>query len=209
MQPFKNLIFDLGEVIIDIDYRQTITAFQKLAVVDFSTVVSYSAQNPVFDWYEKGQVTTGFFFDELRKYLRPGTTDKEIESAWNAIFQDFSPQKIELLKQLKTRYNTFALSNINEIHLASIDKAAQTKFGGAAFSNFFQAAYYSNKIGLRKPEPEIYALLLEKEGLKAGETFFVDDKKENVEAARTLGIHAYQLTNRNNLQGLLAELKII
>ena len=209
MQPFKNLIFDLGEVIFDIDYRQTITAFQKLAVVDFSTVVSYSAQNPVFDWYEKGQVTTGFFFDELRKYLRPGTTDKEIESAWNAIFQDFSPQKIELLKQLKTRYNTFALSNINEIHLASIDKAAQTKFGGAAFSNFFQAAYYSNKIGLRKPEPEIYALLLEKEGLKAGETFFVDDKKENVEAARTLGIHAYQLTNRNNLQGLLAELKII
>jgi putative hydrolase of the HAD superfamily len=209
MQPFKNLIFDLGEVIIDIDYRQTITAFQKLAVVDFSTVVSYSAQNPVFDWYEKGQVTTGFFFDELRKYLRPGTTDKEIESAWNAIFQDFSPQKIELLKQLKTRYNTFALSNINEIHLASIDKAAQTKFGGAAFSNFFQAAYYSNKIGLRKPEPEIYALLLEKEGLKAGETFFVDDKKENVEAACKFGIHAYQLTNRNNLQGLLAELKII
>ena len=209
MQPFKNLIFDLGEVIIDIDYRQTITAFQKLAVVDFSTVVSYSAQNPVFDWYEKGHVTTGFFFDELRKYLRPGTTDKEIESAWNAIFQDFSPQKIELLKQLKTRYNTFALSNINEIHLASIDKAAQTKFGGAAFSNFFQSAYYSNKIGLRKPEPEIYALLLEKEGLKAGETFFVDDKKENVEAACKFGIHAYQLTNRNNLQGLLAELKII
>jgi len=114
-----------------------------------------------------------------------------------------------LLKQLKTRYNTFALSNINEIHLASIDKAAQTKFGGAAFSNFFQAAYYSNKIGLRKPEPEIYALLLEKEGLKAGETFFVDDKKENVEAACKFGIHAYQLTNRNNLQGLLAELKII
>jgi len=77
MQPFKNLIFDLGEVIIDIDYRQTITAFQKLAVVDFSTVVSYSAQNPVFDWYEKGQVTTGFFFDELRKYLRPAPPIKK------------------------------------------------------------------------------------------------------------------------------------
>jgi FMN phosphatase YigB (HAD superfamily) len=209
MQPFKNLIFDLGEVIIDIDYRQTIIAFQKLAVVDFSTVVSYSAQNPVFDLYEKGKVSTPFFFNELRKYLRPGTTDKEIEDAWNAIFQNFPQQKMELLKQLKTRYNTFALSNINEIHVASIDKAAKTKFGEATFGNFFHAAYYSNELGLRKPEPEIYALLLEKEGLKAGETFFVDDKKENVEAARTFGIHAYQLTNRDNLHNLLAELKII
>jgi len=209
MQPFKNLIFDLGEVIIDIDYKQTISAFQKLAVVDFSSVVSYSAQNPVFDLYEKGKVSTPVFFDELRKYLRPGTTDKEIEDAWNAIFQNFSAQKIELLKQLKTRYNTFALSNINEIHVASIDKAAQTKFGEAAFGNFFHRVYYSNELGLRKPEPEIYALVLEKEGLNAAETFFVDDKKENVEAARAFGIHAYQLTNRDNLHGLLAELKII
>ena len=209
MQPFKNLIFDLGEVIIDIDYRQTIAAFQKLAVVDFSTVVSYATQNHVFDLYEKGQISTQFFKDELRKYLKPGTGDKDIEEAWNAIFQDFPVQKIELLKQLKTRYNTFALSNINEIHVASIDEAAMTKFGEAAFGNFFHAAYYSNEIGLRKPEPGIYALILEKEGLKPDETFFMDDKKENVEAARAFGIHAYQLTDRNKLHELLAELKII
>jgi len=209
MQPFKNLIFDLGEVIIDIDYRQTIAAFQKLAVVDFSTVVSYSAQNPVFDLYEKGKVSTASFFDELRKYLRPGTTDQEIEDAWNAIFKDFPTQKMEMLKQLKTRYNTFALSNINEIHLASINEAAKSKFGEPDFSNFFHGTYYSNELGLRKPEPEIYALVLEKEGLDPDETFFVDDKKENVEAARKFGIHAYQLTDRNKLQGLLAELKII
>jgi glucose-1-phosphatase len=209
MQPFKNLIFDLGEVIIDIDYRQTIAAFQKLAVVDFSTVVSYQAQNPVFDLYEKGKVTTAVFFDELRHYLRPGTTDKEIEDAWNAIFKEYPTGKMELLKQLKGRYNTFALSNINEIHLASINEAAQTKFGETAFSNFFHNAYYSNLLGLRKPEPEIYALVLEKEGLNPAETFFVDDKKENVEAALKFGIHARQLTDRNNLHGLLAELRII
>ena len=209
MQPFKNLIFDLGEVIIDIDYRQTIAAFQKLAVVEFSTVVSYSAQNPVFDLYEKGKVSTAVFRDELRKFLRPGTTDKEVEDAWNAIFQDFPVRKIELLKQLKTRYNTFALSNINEIHVASIDEAARTKFGAPDFASFFHAAYYSNVVGYRKPEKEIYELILQKEGLVADETFFVDDKKENIEAARAFGIHAYQLTDRNKLPELLAELKII
>lgn len=209
MQPYTNLIFDLGQVIIDIDYHQTIAAFQKLAVVEFSTVVSYTVQNPVFDLYEKGKVTTPVFFDELRKFLKPGTSDKEIEDAWNAIFQDFPRQKMELLKQLKTRYNTFALSNINEIHVASINEAARTKFGEADFGSFFHGAYYSNEIGHRKPEQEIYRFVLEKEKLKPEETFFVDDKKENVEAARAFGIDAYHLTDRNKLHALLTELKII
>lgn len=209
MQPFKNLIFDLGEVIVDIDYKQTIAAFQKLAVVEFSTVVSYTAQNPVFDLYEKGKVSNAVFFDELRKFLKPGTTDKEIENAWNAIFQHYNPQKVELLKQLKTRYKTFALSNINQIHLASINEAARTHFNAPDFAEFFHAAYYSNELGYRKPEKEIYQLILQKEGLKPAETFFVDDKKENIEAAKAFGIQAYQLTDRNKLTDLLAELKII
>ena len=209
MQPFKNLIFDLGEVIIDIDYRKTIAAFQQLAIVDFSMVVSYAAQNPVFDLYEKGKVSTADFRNELKKYLRPGTTDLEIENAWNAIFMDFPPQKIELLKQLKSRYKTFALSNINEIHVATINEVAKAKFAGPDFGSFFHRAYYSNEVGFRKPEKEIYRLVLDKEALKPEETFFVDDKPENVEAAKAFGIHAYQLKDRNKLHELLSELKIV
>ena len=209
MQPYKNVVFDLGEVIIDIDYRQTIAAFQQLAVVDFSEVVSYAAQNHIFDLYEKGKVSTTDFRNELRKFLKPGTTDKEIEAAWNAIFFDFPPHKIEMLKQLKSRYKTFALSNINEIHLATINQVAKDKFGLIDFASLFHGAYYSNELGYRKPEVEIYNLILENENLVAGETFFVDDKLENVEAARALGIQAYQLKDRNKLSALLAELKII
>jgi len=209
MTPYKNLIFDLGEVIIDIDYRQTITAFQKLAVVDFSEVVSYTAQNPVFDLYEKGKVSTPDFYNELRKFLRPDTSDKEIEEAWNAIFLDFPPQKINLLKQLKSRYKTFALSNINEIHLHTINKVAREKFNEPDFGNLFHAAYYSNLLGHRKPERGIYELILNNENLKPEETFFVDDKAENVAAARAFGLHAYQLQDRARLQELLTELNII
>jgi FMN phosphatase YigB (HAD superfamily) len=209
MQTFKNLIFDLGEVIIDIDYRQTIAAFQKLAVVDFSEVVSYAAQSHIFDLYEKGKVSTADFRNELRKFLKPGTTDKEIEDAWNAIFFDFPQHKIDMLKQLKSRYKTFALSNINEIHVTTINEVAKEKFGEADFGSFFNGAYYSNEVGYRKPEKEIYELILNKENLVADETFFVDDKHENVEAARAFGIHAYQLKDRNKLNELLAELKII
>lgn len=209
MPHFKNLIFDLGDVIIDIDYRQTIAAFQKLAVVNFSQVVSYSAQSPVFDLYEKGKVTTPAFCAEIRKNLHPNSTDEDVISAWNAIFVDFSQQKMELLKQLKSRYKTFALSNINEIHLATINEVAQSKFGEADFGSFFHNTYYSNLVGYRKPENEIYELILKQEALVPEETFFVDDKKENVEAARAFGIQAYQLTDRNKLNELLAELHII
>jgi glucose-1-phosphatase len=209
MQPFKNLIFDLGQVIIDIDYLQTIAAFQKLAVVDFSEVVSYTTQNPVFDLYEKGKISTPYFRNELKKFLNPGTTDEQIEDAWNAIFKDFPPHKINLLKQLKTQYKTFALSNINEIHVVAIDEVAKTKFGLPGFGSLFHGAYYSNEIGFRKPEKEIYALVLEKENLNPAETFFVDDKKENVEAARALGIHAFHLNHPDKLMQLLTELKII
>ena len=209
MQPFKNLIFDLGQVIIDIDYLQTIAAFQKLTVVDFSEVVSYTTQNPVFDLYEKGKISTPYFRNELKKFLNPGTTDQQIEDAWNAIFKDFPASKINLLKQLKTRYKTFALSNINEVHVVAIDEVAKTKFGATSFGSFFHGAYYSNEMGFRKPEKEIYELMLLKENLNPAETFFVDDKKENVEAARALGIQAYHLDHPDKLNQLLTELKII
>ena len=209
MPPFKNLIFDLVEVIIDIDYLQTIAAFQKLATVDFSEVVSYASQSHIFDLYEKGQISTPYFRNELKQFLRPGTTDLEIENAWNAIFFDFPQAKVDLLKQLKSRYKTFALSNINEIHVNTINRVANEKFGAADFGSFFDAAYYSNEIGFRKPETEIYKLVLEKENLQPGETFFVDDKHENVEAAKALGIHAYQLKDRNKLAELLTALNII
>ena len=209
MPVFKNLIFDLGDVIIDIDYRQTIAAFQKLAVVNFSEVVSYSAQSPVFDLYEKGKVSTEVFCTELKKNLHPEASHTDVVNAWNAIFVDFPQHKIDLLKQLKLRYNTFALSNINEIHLATINEVAKTKFGAEDFGSFFHNTYYSNLLGYRKPESEIYKLVIDNEKLNPAETFFVDDKKENVEAARALGIHAYQLTDRNKLSQLLTELNII
>lgn len=209
MQQFKNLIFDIGDVIVDIDYITTIGEFQKLSAVDFSEIVSYNKQNKIFDLFETGKITAQQFRDELKQFLKAGTTDEEITRAWNSILIHYPAQKIALLNELKTRYKVFALSNINEIHVESINEAAKQKFGVESFGSFFHHAYYSNEVGFRKPEKEIYELVLQKENLIADETFFVDDKAENVEAAKALGIHAYQLTERNKLKELLAELKII
>lgn len=209
MNPYKNLIFDIGDVIIDIDYKVTIAEFQKLALVDFSAIVSYSKQNPIFDLLETGKITAQQFRNELRQFLKPGTTDEEITAAWNAILIDYPAYKINLLKDLKQQYSTFALSNINEIHVDTINAEANKRFGLPSFGSLFNHAYYSNEVGYRKPQKEIYELVLQKENLIPRETFFVDDKAENVEAAKQLGVQAYQLTDRNKLTQLLAELNII
>ncbi|HRG87492.1 MAG TPA: HAD family phosphatase [Chitinophagales bacterium] len=204
MKAYKNLIFDIGDVLIDIDYKATIAEFQKLAVVDFGTIVSYNAQNPVFDLFETGKITAAQFRDELRQFLRPGTTDEQIDVAWNAILIDYPAYKLDLLNELKSRYNTFALSNINEIHVNTINQEVKRRFGIDSFSTLFHYACYSNEVGHRKPDKEIYKLILDRENLIPGETFFVDDKAENVEAAKELGIQAVRLTDRDKLKELLA-----
>jgi epoxide hydrolase-like predicted phosphatase len=209
MTHFKNLIFDIGDVIVDIDYLVTIAEFQKLALIDFSEIVSYSRQHHIFDAFEKGQITAQEFRDQLRPFLKSDVKDEEINNAWNAILIHYPPAKIELLKSLKTRYRTFALSNINEIHIRSLNKAAGQLFGVNAFADFFHRAYYSSEMGCRKPEAKIYEMVLKDEQLNPAETFFVDDKEENIQAANALGIRAFQLKDRDKLHDLLHELGIV
>lgn len=209
MPQYRNLVFDIGDVIIGIDYTSTVRAFQQLATVDFNEIVSYAKQHPIFDQFEKGQITTADFRNLLRQFLKPDTTDAQIDNAWNAILIHYPKTKLELLEQLKNKYRVFALSNINEIHICELDRVAQTQLGKTRFADFFHHAYYSNEIGHRKPEPDIYNYVALQQNLLPHETFFVDDKAENVAVAKALGWQAFQLTNRNELMHLLQRQNII
>ncbi len=209
MRPFKNLIFDIGNVIVDIDYSIPMKEFQKLSDADFSRIVSYSKQQPIFHQFEKGQISVPDFHKELKQFLRPGVTDEEIQRAWNSILIHYPKEKFELLHRLKSSYKIYALSNINETHVEAINTAVREKFGAKAFSDYFDVAYYSNEIGCRKPEAEIYDLITQKENLIPDETFFVDDMPENVEAAKKVGWRAFHLEHPDKLTTLLVELKII
>jgi len=209
MAEIKNLVFDLGNVIIDIDYAETVGEFQKLAVVDFSEVLSYSTQHNLFNDFERGTITSAQFRNELRKFLKPGTSDEAIDHAWNAIIRHYPPAKFEMLCNLKNWYPTFALSNINEIHVDTIKKAMNRHFCEPDIHSFFHGVYYSNQLGHRKPDREIYDVLLQRENLNPGETFFVDDKAENIETAKKLGFQAWHLADRDKLFELLQGLKII
>jgi putative hydrolase of the HAD superfamily len=206
MSVLKNIhtiVFDIGNVLIDIDYEFMVSEFARIANTDFHQIVTYSHQERFFDQYEKGQISTAEFRTILRRYLRPDVTDQEIDTAWNSILIHYPAEKFDLLKKLRGQYKILALSNINDLHAAAIDVGVQAQFGAVDMRSYFDHAYYSHEMGLRKPEREIYEMVLREQSLDPAHTLFIDDKLENTSAAATLGIRTYHLTDRNALLPLL------
>lgn len=190
---YKNIIFDLGGVILNIDYSLTEKAFAKLGISDFKTMFSQAQQTQLFDNYEKGFISSNTFRAELKKYLQKDTSDKIIDEAWNAILLDLPQERIEFLKKIKLTHRTFLLSNTNDIHIETINTYLKKEYGLADLSSLFEKMYLSYEIGMRKPDAEIFELVLQENNLVPSETLFIDDSIQHVEAAKNLGINAYWL----------------
>lgn len=199
------LIFDIGNVIIDIDYDIMVSEFKKIAKFDFREIIQYTHQDRFFDQFEKGQISAGDFRSTLRQYLKDETTDEQIDKAWNSILVAYPVSKFELLRRLRNKYKVYALSNINEIHLDGIDRYVKPAFGVSEMRRFFDHAYYSHEMGLRKPEKEIYQEVIKHAGLDPARTLFIDDKAENTDAAAAHGLQVYHLTDRDSLTTLLSD----
>ena len=188
----KNIIFDLGGVILNIDYGQTANAFKKIGVANFDEIYSQARQGQVFDKLETGELTP----DEFREYMKeivPSLQLSDIDKSWNAMLLDLPASRIDLLKKLKKKYRLFLLSNTNEIHIKCFRKIIDSSYGENIFDAIFENQYYSSEIGMRKPNPECFQYVLEKNGMEPSETLFIDDSIQHVEGARKLKINAYHL----------------
>jgi glucose-1-phosphatase len=204
---FKNIIFDLGGVIINIDYSLTSQAFAKLGLPNFDSLFSQAKQNPLFDLYEKGLVPSSEFRNELKKYVGPSTDDATIDKAWNAMLLDVPAERLQLLKNAKATHRTFLLSNTNDIHIETFNGYLQKTFGIPDLSGHFDKLYLSYKVGMRKPDKEIFDLVLSENNLQPHETLFIDDSVQHVEAAKKLGIQAYLLdVKKESIIGLFDDI---
>ncbi|MBL7799946.1 MAG: HAD family phosphatase [Chitinophagales bacterium] len=200
----RAIVFDIGNVLIDIDYPKTISHFQALATIDFKSIVSYHQQIDIFNQFEKGEVTIDEFVTTLKQYLRDDVTREQIIAAWNTMLVSYPERKIKLLHTLKEKgFQRYALSNINELHIAEMNSNVNALFGISAFSTLFDKAYYSNEIGFRKPEKELYEIVLNEIDLHPNEILFIDDKPENLAPAAALGINTFHLLQPNDLYELL------
>jgi glucose-1-phosphatase len=193
------IIFDIGNVLIDIDYQAMVDAFIRIAKSDFKGLVSYTRQDDIFDRFERGEVTAAVFRDTLRPYLLDGVTDAQIDTAWNAILIDYPLARLDMLTQLASHYRIYALSNINQIHLAHIDAHIQQATGRADFKSYFTHAFYSHEIGMRKPEARIYQHVAAQIGLPVRSLLFIDDKLENTDAAASQGWQVHHLDDRQQI----------
>ncbi|MBV9575025.1 MAG: HAD family phosphatase [Gammaproteobacteria bacterium] len=197
--PIKNIIFDLGGVIINIDYKKTANAFRKFGSISFDEVYNQNKQDFFIDDYEIGKISSEKFRSILKYKLGISISDSEFDNAWNAMLLDLPPSRLEFIKKLRSEYKVFLFSNTNDIHLKEVFNICQKQNGFAAFHDFFDKEYYSNILGKRKPHAEAFLHILHENGLNAHETLFIDDSLQHILGARAVGLHAIHLTKEKNL----------
>lgn len=187
MEEIKNIIFDLGNVIININGDKTVDAMKKLGFKDFQESYTLLRQSDLFNWLEKGLITPEKFHSELKIHFNNHISSVMIDEAWNAMLLDFPKKRIELIQKLKSKYRLFLLSNTNVIHYQKYNNDLINQYG-FELSSLFEKAYYSFDLGMRKPDMEIFEYVIKDSNLKPLETLFVDDSAENIETANLLGL---------------------
>jgi putative hydrolase of the HAD superfamily len=199
LKNIKNLIFDLGGVILDIDIGKTIVGFRKAGLKEIDTEHITATSYPFFEKYEKGLISTESFRNELRRITRNHLSDEALDAVWNALIVGFDPAKINLLKKLKSEFRTFLLSNTNAMHEVVYNKMLRDTTGIENLEHLFERVFYSHKVHMRKPDPEIFEYVLKETGIIPAETLFIDDALINIESATRLGIKGYNLTGQDSV----------
>lgn len=190
MSKINAIIFDLGGVIINLDTAATIAAFNQLSGKPFESIYTQLQQTPLFDRFDKGQINEQEFFAGLNEAMETQHEAAVLRNAWNAMLLDFPAHRLALLSQLKQNYRLFLLSNTNETHVQAFEASLLETRGYPNLEPFFEKVYYSCRMGMRKPDTEIFEAVLTENQLCAEETLFIDDTIHHVRGAAQTGIQA-------------------
>ncbi|MGB4774104.1 MAG: HAD family phosphatase [Daejeonella sp.] len=191
----KNIIFDYGNVIFMIDFKKTQTAFTDLGIKNVDRFFSHAGHHPLFDDFEKGNITSSDFRNGIREFTQsPHLTDTEIDQAWNSLLIGVPDGNHQILLKTKEKYRTFLLSNNNEIHYQWIMGYLKREFDISSNSIFFERDYYSQLLKMRKPNADIFEFILKENTLNPAETLFIDDSSQHLKTAADLGLQTHLLT---------------
>ena len=188
----NTIIFDLGGVLLNIDYHLTINAFKKLGFSDFETTFSQFKQADFSDLYETGKISSLDFYKAIIKNNE--ITFDEFKTAWNALLLDFPKKRFQLLSNLSENFNLFLCSNTNELHYNAFQEIVNQY--EEDFDSLFLKPYYSHQIGLRKPNTAIFEYILQQNNLNPKEVLFLDDSIQHIETAKGLGIKTIHIKDK-------------
>lgn len=193
LKHIKNIIFDLGKVLLNLDFDATIKAFQDLGLGEDVLDRQQAYADPVFYELETGKVTPEEFRNKIRQILKnPDLSDQQIDSTWSAMILDIPAHRVQVLKELRKKYKLYIFSNTNQIHIEGLWKKFHAQYG-FEFSSMFEKDYYSHQIHERKPEIQSYEKVISLAQVNPEETLFIDDLEKNIVAAQKTGLKTFWL----------------
>lgn len=193
IKGIRHIIFDLGGVLLNIDYSLTEKAFEEAGIKNFKQLYSQLNQTDLFDRFETGHASREEFLSKLAEIAGEQAREEQIINAWNAMLLDFPLRRLQLLQQLRLYYDLFLLSNTNEIHEEAFNAILMGAHGLPNIGVLFDKVYFSHRVGLRKPMKEIFGRVLDDNGLKPEHTLFIDDSPQHIAGAKELGIQTIYL----------------
>ena len=189
-KQIKNIVFDLGGVLVDLDFKAAINGLQQAGFANVKEQLMTFNQEGIFQKFELGEISTEEFRTAIRENSTVTLTDEEIDALWNAMLLEIPREKLELILDLRGKYMVYLLSNTNSIHWDYVCKNA-SNYRGFRVNDYFEETFLSYEMHLAKPDKAIYEKVLQDANLLAEETLFIDDSEANCKAAEEVGIHAH------------------
>jgi putative hydrolase of the HAD superfamily len=192
MTPVKNIIFDLGNVLYDIDFNIMYDQFRELGIPDLQNHYTLNQSDELFFDLEKGFIDEVAFCNRFNQLYNLSLSQDQIIKAWNSLLKGYRKESMDWIKANQQKFPMFLFSNTNQIHFDFFIPQFEREMGGD-FEQLFKTPYYSHKMGMRKPDPASFQYILDQEGLIAAETLFLDDNEPNVIAAASVGLQVLHL----------------
>jgi len=186
----KNIVFDLGGVLVDLDFKSAINGLQKAGFANVKEQLQTFDREGIFQKFELGEMTAEEFRSAIRENSTVTLTDEEVDALWNLMLLEIPREKLELILDLRGKYMVYLLSNTNSIHWDYVCKNA-FNYRGFRVNDYFEKTFLSFEMHLAKPDKAIFEKMLEDANLLAEETLFIDDSEANCKAAAEVGIHAH------------------
>lgn len=199
MKDIKNILFDFGGVIVGLDKQKAINRFKEIGLANIEDYVNEFRQSGIFLELEEGKLTKEEFYTEFQKLAGKKVSAEDIDSGWLAFLTYIPEYKFEMLKELRKKYNVYLLSNTNPIIMGWAESPDFSPTG-EPITAFFDKCYYSFKVGVAKPDKEIFEIIIKDSGINPEETLFLDDGQANLDAAKEFGFKTYLANQDEDLR---------
>ncbi|MEM9337956.1 MAG: HAD family phosphatase [Bacteroidota bacterium] len=195
LKNVTNVIFDLGEVLLELDYQRIIEKLSEVAKKNKSFIEEIVVTDPLLQDFEIGKISPQQFRQGVNELLGTHLDDDAFDKIWNSMLKRLPKERMDLLREVGGRFQTFILSNTNAIHEVAFNQMIKEVTGRNSLHDFVQKCYFSHTIGLRKPNQSCYQFVIQDIGQDASQMLFLDDRLDNIEGAKKAGLQAIQITD--------------